>query len=69
MKNLMGKKVYDKNAIEIGKINDLEINTSTFTIEKIYIKAGMTKQFIVSPDSLDRIGDTIFLAVKKDDLG
>ncbi len=69
VKTLMGIKVYDKNAIEIGKINDLEIDTSSFAIEKIYIKSGITKRKWISPQDVDRIGDTVILKLAKDELG
>lgn len=68
VKDFMGKKVYDRNAIEIGKISDLDINTSNYTIEKIYIKSGMTKQHAVSPEAIDRLGDTVILKSAKDEL-
>lgn len=67
-KDLMKKKVYDKNAIEIGKVNDLEINTSSFTVEKIYIKSGMTKQYHITSQDIDRIGDTVILNIAKEEL-
>lgn len=67
-KDLMGRKVYDKNAIEVGKINDFEIDTTSFTIEKVYIKSGMTKQHAIYPQNIDRIGDTVILKVAKDNL-
>lgn len=64
----MGLKVYDKDAIEIGKINDLEIDPTSFTIEQVYIKSGMTKKKGISPDDIDRIGDTVILKIAKDEL-
>lgn len=68
VKDFIGKKVYDRNAIEVGKISDLEIDTTSFTLEKVFIKSGMTKQYTVSPQNLDRIGDTVILKVRKEDL-
>ncbi|MGD2248062.1 MAG: PRC-barrel domain-containing protein [Candidatus Methanofastidiosia archaeon] len=67
-KDLMGRKVYDKDAIEVGKISDFEINTSTFAIEKIYIKSGLTTHNKTEPDKIDRIGDTIILLIPKGEL-
>lgn len=67
-KDLMKRKVYDKNAIEIGKISDLEIDTSSFTIEKVYIKSGMTKQVHITSQDIDRIGDTVILNIAKEEL-
>ncbi len=67
-KDLMGRKVYDKDAIEVGKINDFEVNTTTFAIEKIYIKAGLTTYYKTEPDKIDRIGDTIILSIPKGEL-
>lgn len=67
-KDLMGKKVYDKNAFEVGKVSELEIEASSFTIKKIFIKSGMTKQYWVSPEDIDRVGDTIILKVTKDEI-
>ncbi|MBU7044739.1 MAG: PRC-barrel domain-containing protein [Theionarchaea archaeon] len=68
VKNLMGTKVYDKDAIEVGKINDMEINTSSFTVEKIFIKAGMTTHHEVGPQQIDRVGDSVILNISKDEL-
>lgn len=67
-KDLMGRKVYDKEAIEVGKINDFEINTTTFAIEKIYIKAGLTTHYATEPGKIDRIGDTVILLISKEEL-
>ena len=68
VKDFMGKKVYDKDAIEIGKISDMDIDTTTFRVERIHIKSGMTKQHSISPDDIDRLGDTVILSIAKDDL-
>ena len=68
VKELIGKKVYDKDAIEIGKISDLDIDISNFTVEKIYIKSGMTKHHEVSPENIDRLGDTVILKSAKGEL-
>jgi sporulation protein YlmC with PRC-barrel domain len=67
-KDLMGRKVYDKDAIEVVKISDFEVNTSTFAIEKIYIKSGLTTQHKTEPSKIDRIGDTIILSIPKGEL-
>ncbi|MBU7023908.1 MAG: PRC-barrel domain-containing protein [Theionarchaea archaeon] len=67
-KDLMGRKVYDKDAIEIGKVSDLELDVSSFTIQKIYIKSGMMSGHHVAPQDVDRIGDSIILNVSKGEL-
>jgi sporulation protein YlmC with PRC-barrel domain len=67
-KDLMGRKVYDKDAIEIGKVNDLELDLSSFTIQKIYIKSGMMSGHHVTPQNVDRIGDSIILNISKGEL-
>jgi sporulation protein YlmC with PRC-barrel domain len=67
-KEFIGKKVYDKNAIDIGKVTDLEMNKSSYIIEKIYIKSGMIKQCYVTPEDIDRIGDTVILTIAKEEL-
>jgi sporulation protein YlmC with PRC-barrel domain len=67
-KDLMGRKVYDKDAIEVGKVVDLEIDTSSFAVQNIYIKSGMMKQFSITPSDIDRIGDTVILNATKDEL-
>lgn len=68
-KTLMGIKVYDRDAIEIGKVADLEINTTSFAVEKIYIKSGLTKQHEVTPQDVDRVGDSVILKVSKNEAG
>ncbi|MBU6996212.1 MAG: PRC-barrel domain-containing protein [Theionarchaea archaeon] len=67
-KELMGRKVYDKDAIEIGKVSDLEIDVSSFTIQKIYIKSGMMSGHHVTPQDVDRIGDSLILKIAKGEL-
>jgi sporulation protein YlmC with PRC-barrel domain len=67
-RDLMGRKVYDKDAIEIGKVSDLELDMSSFTIQKIYIKSGMMTGHHVTPHDVDRVGDSIILNISKGEL-
>lgn len=69
---LLGKKVIDKDANEVGKIADIEIDTSTGTIDYLIVsKAGLSfkpKTFPVKIEDVNTIGDYVILGVKPKEL-
>lgn len=68
-KELLGKRVLDENADEIGKVADMDFNIQKGLINSIVVKAGLTKKYHISLDKIGRIGDDIMLKISKDELG
>lgn len=63
---VLGKKVIDKNAFEIGKVSDLDLNTEKWIIEGIYISSGILGSDLrVSIDDVAKIGDYVTLKIEK----
>ncbi|MCD7781368.1 MAG: PRC-barrel domain-containing protein [Methanosphaera sp.] len=69
---LIGKKVLDDNAMEIGKINDLDVELKDNTINYVYITSsdmGLRKNtFKITMDMVEEAGDYILLNTVKSDL-
>jgi len=66
--DVIGKKVLDKDAISLGKVEDLEVNTSTWIVGHIVVKMGLIKKANVAVDEIEKVGDEVFLNVAKDAL-
>jgi sporulation protein YlmC with PRC-barrel domain len=63
---ILGKKVIDKNAFEIGKVSDFEIGMENWNLEGIYISSGILGSDLkVSIDDVDKIGDVVVLKIEK----
>lgn len=63
---ILGKKVIDKNAFEVGKVHDFDLNVAKWNIEGIYISSGILgSDFRVSIDEVDKIGDFLILKIEK----
>jgi sporulation protein YlmC with PRC-barrel domain len=67
----LGKKVLDKNAMEIGKISDMEIDPLKGSIKTVIISKGdialKQKTFIVSVDDIGSVGDYVILKLSGGD--
>lgn len=65
MSELLGKKVVDKNAIEIGKISDIELIPKKGLFESLTISTGdmwlRNKNFVIKPSDINQIGDYVLL--------
>ncbi len=69
LKKMIGKEVLDNSATVMGKIKDLELDTSSNTIESIIVsKGGFTEsvgisknEIIVPYEMVKRVGDKIIL--------
>lgn len=61
----LGKRVLDKNALEIGKISDMEINPLEGAIISVTVSKGelsfRQQAFMVTIDQLDKVGDYVVL--------
>ncbi len=69
--DFLGKKVLDKNGMEIGKVSEMEIDPlngliKTITISKSDISLK-TKTFIISVDELDKVGDYVIITLSSED--
>lgn len=69
--DFLGKKVLDKNAMEIGKVSEMEIDPlngliKTITISKSDISLK-TKTFMISVDELDKVGDYVIITLASED--
>jgi sporulation protein YlmC with PRC-barrel domain len=61
----LGKRVLDKDALEIGKISDMEINPIDGVITSVTISKSelsfRQQAFIVTIDQLDKVGDYVII--------
>jgi sporulation protein YlmC with PRC-barrel domain len=65
---VLGKKVVDKNAFEIGKVSDFDLDIQNWDIAAIYISSGILgSDFRVAIEEVDKIGDIIVLKIEKPD--
>ena len=72
--DIVGKEIIDGNASVVGKVKDMEIDTSSYTLESIIVtKGGSNKSFFKTEkteeekipfEAVTKIGDKILL---KDD--
>ena len=69
---LIGKKVLDDNANEIGKIQDIDINLKENTISEITInhnELSLRKvNFKITPEMVSEVGDYLLLNISKSEI-
>lgn len=69
---IIGKKVIDSNANEIGKVNDIDLDLKSNTINNIFINSGELSLrkivYEVTPSNISEVGDYILLNISKSDL-
>ncbi len=62
---LLGKKVVDKNAMEIGKVSDIDLIPKKGVIKSLTISTGdmwlRNKNFVIIPSDINEIGDYVLL--------
>lgn len=67
--DLIGTRVLDKNAMEIGKVSDVELMPKDGIINTITISAGemwlRTRTFEIKPGDIDQIGDYLVLNLEE----
>lgn len=67
----LGRKVLDKNAMEIGKVSDLELDPEKGVVDSIIISKGelslKQRTFIVGMDNVSRVGDYVVLKIAADE--
>lgn len=69
---LMGRKVLDKNAMEIGKVSDVDlmpkegiINTITISTGEVWVR---NKTFEIKPSDVQQVGDYILLNLEESEI-
>lgn len=63
---VLGKKVIDKNAFEVGKVSDLDLDAEKWTITGIYISSGILGSDVrVSIEDVEKVGDYVTLKIEK----
>ena len=69
---ILGKKVLDCNAYEIGKVYDIDINLKSNVINKIIINSGELSlrkvNYEVTPDVVAQVGDYLLLNISKSEI-
>lgn len=67
----LGRKVLDKNAVEIGKVSDLELDPEKGVVNSIIISKGelslKQRTFIVDMDNVSKVGDYVILKISSDE--
>ena len=62
---LIGKKVIDNNAFEVGKVNDFDLDTKKWDVEGIYVSSGILgSDFRVSIEDIEKVGDFVILKIR-----
>lgn len=69
---LIGKKVLDDNANEIGKIQDIDINLKENTLSEITINPNELSlrkvNFKITPEMVSEVGDYLLLNISKSEI-
>ena len=64
---VLGKKVLDKNAFEVGKVSDMDIDPENATINSVIISKGelslKPQTFMVSIDKIQKVGDYVLINI------
>jgi sporulation protein YlmC with PRC-barrel domain len=66
---IIGKGVLDRNANIVGKVDDFNVDISSWTINHLVIKVGLIKKLPLDVDKIDKIGDKVTLKITKKELG
>ncbi|MBI5680554.1 MAG: PRC-barrel domain-containing protein [Methanobacterium sp.] len=67
----LGKKVLDKNAVEIGKVSDVDLMPKEGVINSIMISTGellRNKTFEIKSDDIAQIGDYLLLKLEEEEI-
>jgi sporulation protein YlmC with PRC-barrel domain len=70
--DFLGKRVVDRKAIEIGKVDDLIIEPETAMIKGIVISTGdfglRRTDLFITPSQIEEVGDYVLLKNEKSDI-
>ena len=69
---IIGKKVLDVNACEIGKISDIELDIEDSKITKVNLSTGELSlrkhSYDICPENIKTIGDYVLLNISKKEI-
>ncbi|MBO7719089.1 MAG: PRC-barrel domain-containing protein [Methanosphaera sp.] len=69
---IIGKKVLDVNAHEIGKINDIELDVENSKIVSVYLSGNeitlKKRLYEICPENIRTVGDYVLLNVDKKEI-
>lgn len=69
---LMGIRVLDKNAMEIGKVSDVDLMPKEGTITSITVSTGemwlRNKTFEIKPSNILQVGDYLLLNLEEEEI-
>jgi sporulation protein YlmC with PRC-barrel domain len=69
---LMGRRVLDKNAMEIGKVSEIELMPKEGVINTITVSTGevwlRNKTFEIKPSNIRQVGDYLILNLEEVDI-
>ena len=64
--DILGKKVIDKNAFEIGKVSDFDVDMEKWGIAGIYISSGILgSDVMIDIADVEKVGDYVTLKIEK----
>lgn len=69
---VLGKKVLDKNALEVGKVSDMDIDLEKGMINSVIISKGelslKPQTFIVNINEIQKVGDYILISIAAEEV-
>jgi sporulation protein YlmC with PRC-barrel domain len=65
-REIMGKEVIDSAARIIGRVQDLEIDLTRWTVSGIIVTRGFLRKATIPAANIDKVGDKVVLKVAMD---
>ena len=62
-REIIGKEVLDAEAKSIGSVQDLEIDSTKWTVSGLIVKRGFMRKITVAAGNIDKVGDKVVLKV------
>jgi sporulation protein YlmC with PRC-barrel domain len=62
------KEVLDVNANKVGEIVDVELDFQRGAVLYYVLKTRIFKKIYITPDTIDKVGEKVFLKTGKEDL-
>ncbi len=65
-REIIGKEVIDSAARIIGRVQDLEIDLTKWTVSGVIITRGFLRKAVIPAANIDKVGDKVVLKVAMD---
>ncbi|BAW31582.1 MAG TPA: PRC-barrel domain-containing protein [Methanothermobacter sp.] len=63
----LGKKVLDKNALEVGKVSDMDVDPEKGVINSVIVSKGelslKPQTFLIDVDKIQKVGDYVIISI------